>query len=202
MDFAHQYQFTHVTRSPHYPPRNGLAERTVQTAKRLLKNADDPFLALLSYRATPLPWCGKSPAELLMGRNIRTNLPQATKSLIPQWPYIQDFRDCNEQFKRQQKADYDRRHRVHELLPIPDNTDVWITTDGNPIPGTTVNPAEAPRSYIVRTPSGNMRRNRSQLNVNPSPTHAPDTSAPTSQDRSPIMTRSRTGTIINPPDRL
>ena len=69
-EFAKEYQFTHTTSSPHYPPSNGEVERTVKTVKSLLKNAEDPYIALLSYRATPLPWCGKSPAQLLMGRNI------------------------------------------------------------------------------------------------------------------------------------
>lgn len=67
-DFAKTYQFSHVTSSPHYPPSNGHAERRVKTVKRLLKDSDDPYLSLLSYRTTPLPWCGISPAELLMGR--------------------------------------------------------------------------------------------------------------------------------------
>ena len=63
-DFANKYNFQHCTSSPHFPSSNGQAERAVQTVKNLLKNATDPFLALLSYRATPLPWCGRSPSEL------------------------------------------------------------------------------------------------------------------------------------------
>ncbi len=49
---------------------NGQAERTVQTVKNMLKKSSDPHLALLNYRATPLPWCHRSPAELLMGRAL------------------------------------------------------------------------------------------------------------------------------------
>ena len=73
-EFAKEYNFTHTTSSPHFPASNGQAERVVQAVKHLLRDADDPPLVLLSYRATHFPWCGKSPAELLMRRQIRTPL--------------------------------------------------------------------------------------------------------------------------------
>ena len=65
--FAFKYGFTHITSSPRYPQSNGLAERTVKSMKGLLKESGDHHLTLLCYRATPLPWCNLSPAELLMG---------------------------------------------------------------------------------------------------------------------------------------
>ena len=91
-EFAEKYNFKHTTSSPHFPQSNGQAERTIQIVKRLLSRSDDPFLTLLTYRATPLPWCGYSPAQLLMGRNIRTNIPQAMEHLIPQLPNYKKFR--------------------------------------------------------------------------------------------------------------
>ena len=53
-EFAKSYGFQHTTSSPYYPQGNGQAERTVKTVKTLIPNADNPFLALLNYRATPL----------------------------------------------------------------------------------------------------------------------------------------------------
>ena len=66
--FASSYDFRHITSSPKFPQSNGEAERCVQTVKNLLKKSEDPYEALLSYRATPLSWCDLSPAELCMGR--------------------------------------------------------------------------------------------------------------------------------------
>ena len=199
--FAEGYQFSHITSSPHYPASNGQAERAVQTVKRLLRKADDPHIALLSYRATQLPWCGRSPAELLMGRNIRSTLPQARGSLAPQWPYLGEFRQANENFKRQQKEDYDRCHRARGLPDIPDNTEVWVTTNRHNAPGRILTTANTPRSYIVETPSGEIRRNRHQLNVRP-PQDNGNISSPPADARTQILTRSRTGTSIIPPERL
>ena len=86
--FASEYSFTHTTSSPHYPQSNGQVESTVKAVKQLLNRSTDPYMAMLTYRSTPLPWCGFSPAELLMGRRICTDVPQVSKNFVPQWPYL------------------------------------------------------------------------------------------------------------------
>ena len=87
----------------------------VKTVKKLLKHAADPYKSVLSYRATPLPWCGLSPAELLMGRRIRTDIPQVKDNLVPKWEHIQKFKELDEKYKQSQKNNYDRHHRVRTL---------------------------------------------------------------------------------------
>ena len=62
------------TSIPKMAQSNGMIERHVGTIKDMLKKADDPYLALLAYRTTPLH-NGFSPAELLMGRKLQTAVP-------------------------------------------------------------------------------------------------------------------------------
>ena len=81
-EFAQVYDFQHTTTSPYFLQSNGFAERMVKTVKKLLEHSADPYKSILSYRATPLPWCGLSPAELLMGRRIRTDIPQVKDNFI------------------------------------------------------------------------------------------------------------------------
>ena len=108
-EFAALYNFRHITSSPHYPQSNGsppfpqsngLAERMVKTAKSLSAKSADPYLALLSYRATPLPWCGLRPADLLMGRHLQTDIPQPKRVFIPDWPYLTSLHVKDEEQKR------------------------------------------------------------------------------------------------------
>ena len=121
--------------------------------KKLLRILRDAYMALLTYWTTSLPWCNLTPAEILMERMIRGNLPQVTEKLTPTWSYLQEFRRQDGEFKRRQKQDYDLRHRVRSLPPIPDETEVWITSEPQSIPGLAT-PAKAPRSYTVVTDSG------------------------------------------------
>ena len=153
-EFTRDYNFTHITSSPHFPQSNGQAERGVKTVKKLLKETKDPFLALLSYRATPLPWCNLSPAELLMGRPIRSNIPQLEETFIPHWPYLDKFQQDNKHLKTQQKTHFDKRHRTRPLPVIPDDTEVWVrTTNNQHVSGRVTRSAN---TKVLR--SGNARR--------------------------------------------
>ena len=198
--FASLYEFSHVTSSPKFPQSNGHVERAVKTVKEMIQKSQDPYLALLSYRATPLPWCGLSPAELCMGRKIRTPIPQTDKALCPDWKYLATFRERNHEFKETQGKNFNKRHRARHLPPIPDDTDVWITSEDKPIEGKVKCAAGPPRSYVVETPSGELHRNRSHLQVIPSPTETQRESGETSgspdttqveepSDQSPVTTQ-------------
>ena len=107
--FPREYQFEHITSSPHYPQSNGEAELAVQTVKCLLKKEGDPYLALLSYRATPLQ-SGFSPSELLMPRKLRTNVPVTREVLKPQVPDLSSVRERDERHKTRQQSNYNSRH--------------------------------------------------------------------------------------------
>ena len=134
--FAEAYNFSHVASSPYYLRGNREAEKAVRTLKNLLKNAKNPYLALMSCRAAPLPWCNLSPTQLLMGRRIRTVVPEADDVLVPSWPNLTEFQKVDEQYKKNQKNQYDERHRARELPEFDDNTEVFITDGRNPtVPG-------------------------------------------------------------------
>ena len=62
--------------SAHNHQSVGSAERMVQTIKQIMnKNAENARLAMLIFRATPIPGINKSPGEILNGRKFRMNLP-------------------------------------------------------------------------------------------------------------------------------
>ena len=211
-DFASSYGFQQQTNSPHYPQSNGQAERAIQTVRRLLKKSSDPYMALLIYRSTPLSWYEYSPAELLMGCRLRSNLPSVKEQLLPNWPYLPDFHHKDQEYIRKQKVNYDSRHHVNSLPHLSDDSPVYIWTKDKQVTGTIVTSTPEPRSYTVETLSGNFCRNWYHLVPVPSDTTLSTTTNLKSgantqttvshSTRSPIMTRSKTGTVINPPQKL
>ena len=126
--------------------------------KELIKNSPDPYKAMLSYRATPLPAYGLSPAELLMGQKIRTDVPQLQKVFIPEWTYLKHFKEVDKLQKEKQKRNFDRRHRVR---PLPNLPTVWVDTPNGQVPGRVIEQLQEPRSYRVEVsiPSGEVHRN-------------------------------------------
>ena len=106
VSFSENYGFTHPTSSPLHPQGNGEAERAVQTVKKLLKKADDPYVALLNYNATPLQH-GSSPAELLMGKKLRTRVPTLPTQHVPDGRDMSKFQETDAHLKLRQKINYD-----------------------------------------------------------------------------------------------
>ena len=158
--FAKAYQFVHTTSSPKFPQSNGEAERAVCTIKNLLKKAGDPYAALLEYRSTPVT-CSYSPAELLMNRKLRSSVPISPAQLQPSIPDYSQLREADERKLKQQKENFDVRHRTRELTPLRTGDTVWVTD--HQTEGTVVQPF-GPRSYQVEIPSGTICRNRRYLN--------------------------------------
>ena len=112
--FAKEYSFIHKTSSPTYVQANGGAERCVQTSKKVL-NQDDPFMALLVYRSTPHTATGKSPAQLIMNRNLRTTLPTLEKNIITQEIDHEEARRKDDMTKAKYAYFYNRRYSAKPM---------------------------------------------------------------------------------------
>ncbi|KAL5493939.1 hypothetical protein EMCRGX_G015184, partial [Ephydatia muelleri] len=95
-----------------------------------------------------------SPSELLMGRKLRTTLPQTTIHLMPEWPFLKEFKRQNKKFKDKQETQYNRAQRTRPLLPLEDGMDVWVSSGDRKIPGQVVAPSHTPSSYLVDNRGG------------------------------------------------
>lgn len=166
--FVKTYDMEHVTSSPKYPRSNGMVEKAIGTMKSILfkviKGGGDPNLAILEYNTTP-KFNMLSPAEMLMGRLLRTILPQKTTLLKPKFPTHDTLRKLS-QAKAKQKEYYDRTAR--KLPSLTPNQPVFVQMGHRDwTPGTVVQKLDTPRSYIVKTANGSeLRRNRIHIRPN------------------------------------
>ena len=129
-------------------------------------------------RTTPLS-NGYSPAEILMGRKLRTTVPVVPSSLDPEWSHFQDARKAQCEHKRRQKKAFDKRPRVVDLRPLKPVEHVWVR-DMNRRGTVKTHMTVPPRSYVVKTQHGDVRRNRRHLN--PTPVALTDVDVPIDQN--------------------
>ncbi len=147
-----------ITSSPGYAQSNGQAERAIQTVKNLMRKSDNIWLALLEYRNSPIAGCTFTPAQILMGRALRSIIPVMNENLQP--CTIDPQMQLKVQ-KNRQKFYYDRGAKPQEELK--EGEIVRIRRDRHWYPAQVINKAPEPRSYWVQHNGTNLRRNRRHL---------------------------------------
>jgi transposase InsO family protein len=158
--FAQAYGFTHATSSPRFPQSNGEAERAVRTMKSLLSKSSDPYLALLQYRAAPLQ-NGYSPAQLLFGRHLRTQVPTLPSNLSPTGVDAEKLKQKEAEYRENQEAYFNKRHRTVGRTQLHAGQEVYLPDLHRTGHVSRVLPA--PRSVAVATQQGEVRRNTAHV---------------------------------------
>ncbi|XP_054713788.1 uncharacterized protein K02A2.6-like [Uloborus diversus] len=164
LSFLKSYDIQPITSSLRYPRSNGMIERSIGTMKNILlkvkASGGDPNLAILEYNNTPkfkLP----SPAEMLMGRRLRSVVPQKTILLKP----LFSTRSTIQQLKENQnKQKYYNDFSTTKLKSLNVKDPVYLQIDHRKwIPGTIIK-KHSQRSYLVLSAEGTVyRRNRIHL---------------------------------------
>jgi hypothetical protein len=169
-EFTKSLSIKHVTSSPGYARSNGLAERAVQTVKRLMIKASEDdkcfWHALQMFRNTPLSSDLPSPAQLLQGRNLYDGIPTKQHCLFPR---AYDREAIKGKFLKRQ-ADMKTGHdtsRVSQARQIlSDGQQVRFRSQkGNWEKAVVVEHHNTDRSYQVRNQATGIviRRNREHL---------------------------------------
>ena len=114
-EFTRRNGIKHVTSAPAHPASNGLAERAVKTFKEGLSTLKEGTITdrlsrfLFVYRNTPQATTGVTPAELMMGRRLRSALDLVKP----------DLEDRVVTKQNQQKLQHDR-HAKQRVIQIGD----------------------------------------------------------------------------------
>ena len=165
--FAKDWDFKHITSSPHHHKSNGRAEAAVKTVKKIFKRAikdrSDKWAALLEWRNTITPNMDSSPVQRIMSRRTRSLLPCASSKLKPD---VQKEITPNI-MERRKKAKYWYDRGAKELPKLVIGQPVRVKThphkpDSSWITGQVIKEA-APRSFIVEVNGKQYRRNRVHL---------------------------------------
>ena len=128
-----------------------------------MKKADDPYIALLNYRATPL--LNKfSPSELLMGRKLQTKLPIMEQKLQPQSPNPELLHERESRYRENMCRQYNNRHLARKpQANINPGDNVFVKDMGRN--AKVIKQHHSPRSYIIQPENSDAptRRNRKAL---------------------------------------
>lgn len=156
-----KWNIEHTTSSPGYPKSNGMIERHIQTIKSmLLKSKENHMFVKLEYNSTPKE-AFQSPAELLMGRRLRTLLPTTDDALKPNFNRKNILQSIAAKKKEIQK----KNMKMKSLPKLQEGEEVFMQNDIRKwIPGKILDAATQPRSYWIRADNGTTyRRNRIHL---------------------------------------
>ena len=104
-----------------------------------------------------------------MGRKLRNSIRRFHTILTSSWPDMDKLREREAGSKETQRLNFNQRHNAIPLRSVQPGTPVHIKDMGTT--GTIAGAAETPRSHLVETENGTVRRNRSH--VNPIPTNKP-----------------------------
>jgi len=114
---------------------------------------------------TDLPLCkmGLSPSELLMGCRLRTKVPAMPSVLKPnvQDTERQRVQLREDEYRSKQQICHDKQHQARALPPLTTGEQVWVRDQNRE--GQIVGATKVPRSYLVKTDTSTLRRNRSGL---------------------------------------
>ncbi len=162
-EFVKRNGIGHIRTAPFHPASNGLAERAVQTLKEGLKKMSGASVEtnisrfLFQYRITPQTTTGLAPAEMLLGRKLKSHLDL----LHP---------DVEEKVRVQQgkqKAWHDRHARAQSFQ---EGETVFVRNFARGqrwLPGAIMRKS-GPRSCVVRLSDGReVRRHQDHLRSHP-----------------------------------
>ena len=152
-EFQHFCQMNvirHITSAPHHPSSNGLAERAVDIVKGGIKRTQEGDMQtrlnrfLFHYRITPHTTTSIAPAELLMGRQLKSRL----HLLRPK------VRAKVELQQAHQKQQHDQHSKARSFRPDdPVNALVYHKNQATWTSGI-IEQSTGPLSYTIRLDSG------------------------------------------------
>jgi transposase InsO family protein len=176
--FCANYDIAHELSSPYYPQSNGMAEAGVKNCKSLMKRCastgEDLGTALHAFRNMPRA-DGVSPAQLMFGRRLRTQMPLA--------PQLYEWTNPSELYCQKRigpsvgGSRLPRRFREGEKVLVQDPVkSKWpkrATVLGEH--NRSYASKELPRSYIIKMEDGAVtRRNERLLRPVTAPPHQHD----------------------------